>query len=165
MSKEFSFDVVSELDFQEVDNAVNQTTREIAVRYDLKNSNSKIVLDKKSKHIEIGSQDEFKLKSVVDILQSKLVKRSISLEALRFQKVVSSLGGSVSVTIDMVDGLSDEETKAITKSLKRNKYKVKVKIDGDRLRISSQSKDSLQEAMGFIKSESWGVPLQFTNYR
>ncbi len=165
MGKDFSFDVVSQLDFQEVDNAVNQTAREITVRYDLKNTNSKIALEKKEKKIEITAPDEFRLKSVVDILQSKLVKRNISLEALRFQKVVSSVGGTVSLRIDLIDGLSDEETRAITKSIKKAKYKVKVKIEGDSLRVSSPSKDALQQVMSLVKKENWGLPVQFTNYR
>lgn len=165
MAKENSFDIVSQIDFQEVDNAVNQTLREIAVRYDLKNTSSKVILDRKDKLVEVTAPDEFKLKSIIDILQSRLVKRDISLKALKFQKIVPSMSGTVSLKIDLINGISDEESRAITKMIKSSKTKVKVKIEGDRLRVSAQSKDILQQAIGLIKEKDWDIPLQFINYR
>ncbi len=165
MAKEYSFDIVSQLDFQEVDNAVNQSIREVSVRYDLKGSNCKLNLDKKNREITITAQDEFKLKSVLDILQSKLIKRDISLKALKYEKITSGLGGTASLKIDLVDGLSQENTKAIGKIIKSAKAKVKVKIESNSLRASSQSKDALQQVMRLIKEEDLDIPLQFVNYR
>ena len=135
------------------------------MRYDLKNTNSKVVLDRKEKLVEVTAPDEFKLKSIIDILQSKLVKRGISLKALKFQKVVPSTSGTISLKIDLINGISDEESRAITKMIKSSKTKVKVKIEGDRLRVAGQSKDILQQAIGLIKERDWDIPLQFVNYR
>ena len=165
MAKEHSFDIVSQLDFQEVDNAVNQAIREVNVRYDLKDSNCKLNLDKKNREITITAPDEFKLRSVIDILQSKLIKRDISLKALKYQKITSGLGGTASLKIDLVDGLSQESTKAISKIIKSAKAKVKVKIENNSIRASSQSKDALQQIIRFIKEEDLDIPLQFVNYR
>ncbi len=165
MAKDNSFDIVSELDMQEVDNGVNQTVREISVRYDLKDSKSKVALDKTTKQIEIVSADEFKLKSIMDVLQSKLFKRGISLKALKYQKVVSSLGGAVSLKVDLVDGLPTEKCKEISKLVRDSRLKVKVQVEGEKVRVSSPSKDALQQVMGIIKEKDFDIPLQFVNYR
>jgi len=165
MAKENSFDIVSELNMQEVDNGVNQAVREISVRYDLKDSKSKISLDKTKKEIEIVSPDEFKLKSIMDVLQSKLFKRGISLKVLKYQKVVSSLGGTVSLKVDLVDGLPSEKCREIAKLVRDSKLKVKVQVEGEKVRVSSPSKDILQQVMGIIKEKYFDIPLQFVNYR
>ena len=165
MAKENSFDIVSELNMQEVDNGVNQAVREISVRYDLKDSKSKISLDKTKKEIEIVSPDEFKLKSIMDVLQSKLFKRGISLKVLKYQKVVSSLGGTVSLKVDLVDGLPSEKCREMAKLVRDSKLKVKVQVEGEKVRVSSPSKDILQQVMGIIKEKDFDIPLQFVNYR
>ncbi len=165
MVKEHSFDIVSRLDFQEVDNAINQARREISVRYDLKNIRSKLVFDKKNKEVEISAPDEFKLKSVVDILQSKLVKRGISLKALKYRKVLPSLGGTVSLRIDLIDGVSSEKSKEIGKVIKSYNPKVKVKVEGDKIRVFSRGKDTLQQIISVIKEKDFDLPLQFVNYK
>lgn len=165
MAKENSFDIVSELSLQEVDNGVNQAMREISVRYDLKNSRSRIDLDKEKKEIQISAPDEFKLKSVVDVLQSKLVKRGISLKALKYQKVVPSLGGTVSLKVDLIDGLPSEKCREIGKMIRDSKLKVKVQVEGEKVRVSSASKDLLQQVIGIIKERDFDLPVQFVNYR
>lgn len=165
MAKENSFDIVSKLDLQEVDNGINQATREINVRYDLKNTKSTLVLDKNKKEIQISAPDEFKLRSVVDVMQSKLVKRGISLKALKYQKVVLSLGSTVSLKIDLIDGLPSEKSKEIAKAIRDSKLKVKVQVESEKVRVSGQSKDVLQQVISILKEKDFDLPLQFENYR
>lgn len=165
MAKEHSFDIVSVLDMQELDNAVNQTTREIHVRYDLKNTNSKVVLDKNTKQVHVAAADEYRLKSVVDVLQSKVIKRGISLKALKYQKVVPSLGGAVSLNIDVVDGLSSEKAREVAKVIRDTKLKAKGQVEGEKVKVSSPSKDVLQQLIKVFKEKDFDIPLQFVNYR
>ncbi len=165
MAKENSFDMVSEVDIQEVDNAVNQTLREVKTRYDLKKSYCELLLSKKEGEITILTESDFVLKSVSDILKSKFVKRGISLKALQAGQVESALGGRVKQKFDIVQGISQDVAKGINKIIKEKKIKVKVQIEDNKLRVFSKSKDALQEAVSLIKSNDFPIPIQFRNYR
>ncbi len=165
MSKESSFDVVSEVDLQEVDNAINQAVKEIENRYDLKKSKSTLLFSRAEGSISIDSENDFTLKSVIDVLNSKLVKRGVSLKALSLGQVEPSSGGRVKQRIDLVQGLSSEKAKEINRIIKDSKMKVKVAIEGEKVRVTAKSKDELQEVISLLKAEELGVPLQFVNYR
>jgi hypothetical protein len=165
MAKECSFDVVSVLDLQEVDNAVNQTAHEIATRYDLKGSGSRISLDKTKGSIELEAKDDFHAKSVVDILQSKLVKRGVSLKALDYGKVEPAAGGTVRQSITLVQGIEQDQARALVKFVKDSKLSARTQIEGDKLRVSSKSKDVLQQVIRALKEHEVPIPLQFVNFR
>lgn len=166
MAKESSFDVVSEFDKQELVNAVDQVKRELASRFDLKNSNSDIVLDG-DKSITITSSDDMKLRNILDILQTKLTKRDLSIKILDPQKVESSLGGNVKQIHLLRKGLSTELAKKIVTDIKDSKIKVQASIQGDQVRVVGKDKDNLQEVIQLLKknSEDYDYPLQFQNYR
>jgi len=164
MAQDFSFDVVSKLDLQEVENAVNQANKEIQTRFDFKGSVSRIDWDKKEV-LTLYSDDEQKLKSVIDILQSKLIKRGISLQAMDYQKIEPAEKATVRQPVKLKQGIESEKAKAIVKAIKDAKIKVQASIQGDQLRIASKSKDDLQFTMNFIRGQDFGLPLQFTNYR
>jgi cyclic-di-GMP-binding protein len=162
----YSFDVVSEVDLQEVDNAVNQSMKEISQRYDFKGSISKVTLNKTTKELEIVSDDESRLKAVVDVLKGKFIKRSISPKALDFQKAESAFSGTVNQKVKIVSGLPMEAAKDIVKRIKDSKLKVQVAIVDEKVRVSGKSKDDLQAAMQLLRSAAdIKVPLQFNNYR
>ena len=164
MADDFSFDVVSKLNLQEVENAVAQANKEISTRFDFKGSVSRLEWDKKEL-LTLYSDDEQKLKSVIDILQSKLVKRGISLQAMDYQKIEAAEKATVRQAIKMKQGIESEKAKAIVKAIKEAKLKVQASIQGDQLRVSSKSKDELQATMTFVRGQDYGLPLQFTNYR
>lgn len=163
MAKEQSFDVVSRADMNEVRNAVNMAQKEIATRYDFKKSVSRVTLE--GDHLVLVSDDQVKLKQVVDLLEEKLVRRKVSLKALQYGKVEDALGGTVRQQVDIAQGIPDEKAKAMNKLLRQRFKKVKVQIQGDTLRVFSPSKDELQGAIQALKDEDWGLPLQFVNYR
>jgi uncharacterized protein YajQ (UPF0234 family) len=164
MADEFSFDVVSKLNLQEVENAVHQANKEIQTRFDFKGSVSRLDWDKKE-ILTLYSDDEQKLKSVIDILQSKLVKRGVSLLALDYQKIEVAERATVRQPVKMKQGIESEKAKAIVRAIKDAKLKVQASIQGDQLRVSSKSKDELQTTMNFLRGQDYGLPLQFTNYR
>ena len=164
MATDFSFDVVSKLDLQEVENAVNQANKEIQTRFDFKGSVSRLDWDKKEL-LTLYSDDEQKLKSVIDILQSKLIKRGISLQALDYQKIEPAEKATVRQPVKLKQGIESEKAKAVVKAVKDAKFKVQASIQGDQLRVASKSKDELQAVMNFIRGQDFGLPLQFTNYR
>ena len=164
MADEFSFDVVSKLDLQEVENAVNQANKELQTRFDFKGSVSRIDWDKKE-ILTLFSDDEQKLKSVIDILQSKLIKRGISLQALDYQKIEPAEKATVRQPVKMKQGIESEKAKAVVKAIKDAKLKVQASIQGDQLRVTGKSKDELQTTMNLIRGQDFGLPLQFTNYR
>jgi cyclic-di-GMP-binding protein len=163
LSKDSSFDIVSKLDLQEVDNAVNQARKEIENRYDFKNSKSQIEFD--GEEIRILADDEYKLAAVYDILQSKCVKREISLKALKPGKVETASGGMVRQVITLQQGINQDVAKQITKLVKESKLKVQASIQGDQVRVSGKSKDDLQAVIQLLKQADLPVPLQFVNYR
>lgn len=166
MAKECSFDVVSEFDKQELLNAVDQTKRDIVSRFDLKNTNSDISLDS-DKSITITTADDMKLKNILDILQTKLVKRNLSIKILDPQPVENALGGNVRQVFTLKKGLNQELAKKIVADIKNSKLKVQASIQGEQIRVSGKSKDDLQEVIKLLraKEDSYNIPLQFQNYR
>jgi len=150
MADEFSFDVVSKLNLQEVENAVAQANKEIGTRFDFKGSVSRMDWDKKEV-VTLYSDDDQKLKSVIDILQSKLVKRGVSLQALDYQKIEPAEKGTVRQPVKMKQGIESEKAKAIARAVKDSKLKVQASIQGDQLRVTSKSKDELQATMNFLR--------------
>lgn len=165
MPDTFSFDVVSDFDRQEVVNVVDQTLREVRTRYDLKDSKTEIDLEEKK--ITINTDSEYHLTAIKDILQSKAVKRSLSLKIFKFGKPESASGGRVRQVVDLQKGLSEELAKGLVKELKSGFPKVQAQIQGDALRITSKSKDDLQRVIQHLrgKEDSLPVALQFVNYR
>jgi uncharacterized protein YajQ (UPF0234 family) len=163
MAQEFSFDVVSKTDMQEVANAVQQAQKELAQRFDFKGSKSSIELA--AEELVLISDDEGKLRSVIDILETKLVKRGVALKALDYGKIEAAAGGTVRQRVKIVQGIETEKAKAIVKAIKDAKLKVQASIQSDQVRIVGRSKDDLQRAIAIIKGGDFGIPLQFTNYR
>ncbi len=166
MAKDASFDIVSEFDKQELINALDQVKRELSTRFDLKDSKSDIELIE-DKEILITTGDEMKLKNIFDILQSKIVKRNLSLKILDPGKIEPALGGAVKQSIKLKKGLTTELAKKITGFIKDTKLKVQSSIQGDSVRVSGKNKDDLQEVIKVIKQKEDAIdaPLQFTNYR
>ena len=165
MAKDSSFDVVSEVNMQEVDNAFQQTTREISQRYDLKDSGATIELSKGDKLFTINAPADFVSKQIIDVLSSKLIKRGIDLTAVKWGDSTPSSGGGVRRCATVVNGIDKETAGKINKDIKDQKLKVKVTIEADKLRVSSASKDALQTVIQFLRDQDYGQPLQFTNYR
>jgi uncharacterized protein YajQ (UPF0234 family) len=163
MPQDFSFDVVSETDMQEVANAVQQAQKELAQRFDFKGSKSEIELAKDE--LTLVSDDETKLKSLKDIVEGKLVKRKVSLKALEYGKLEDSALGTVRQKAKIVKGIESEKAKSIVKAIKDAKLKVQASIQGEQVRVVGRSKDDLQKAIAIIKQNDFGIPLQFTNYR
>jgi hypothetical protein len=165
MAQESSFDVVSRVDLQEVSNAVQQASREIATRFDFKGSVSRIDWSDKTLELTLVSDDAHKLKSVVDILETRLVKRGIAVKALEYGKVEPAAGGSVRQVVRVQQGIPTEKAKQIVRTIKDRKLKVQASIQADQVRVSGKSKDELQTAIAALKAEDFGLPLQITNYR
>ncbi|MDD6785914.1 MAG: YajQ family cyclic di-GMP-binding protein [Eggerthellales bacterium] len=165
MAKESSFDVVSSVDMQEVDNAFQQAKRELAQRYDLKDSGATIELDKNGKTITVAAPADFVARQVIDVINTKIIKRGIELSAMKWGKPIAATGQSVRVIGQIIEGIDKETAGKINKDIKNTKAKVKVQIEGDKLRVSSASRDALQEVIAFLKTQDYGQPLQYTNYR
>jgi uncharacterized protein YajQ (UPF0234 family) len=165
VAQNHSFDVVSEIDFQEVDNAINQAEKEIQQRYDIKDSNTTLELNKKDKYIQINSKDDYSLKASVDILQSKFIKRNISLKAMKFGEVEPASGGRVKQKIDLQSGISKENAKIIVKLIKDSKAKVNAQIMDEQVRVTGPKLDDLQSVISMLKNADLNFPTQFTNYK
>ena len=163
MAKESSFDVVSQVDMNEVRNAVNLAQKELRQRYDFKGSVSSVTLDGEA--LVLVSDNEGKLRSVVELLQEKLVRRKVPLKALQYGKIEAALGGTVRQHVAVNRGISDEKARAITKLLRQRFKKLKVSVQGDAVRVFSSSKDELQAVIQTLRDEDFGIPLQFINYR
>ena len=163
MAQEFSFDVVSKTDMQEVANAIQQAQKELAQRFDFKGSKSTIELT--NDEIILMSDDEGKLRSVRDIVESKLVKRKVSLRAIDYGNVEPAAGATVRQRAKIVQGIETEKAKAIVRTIKDAKLKVQASIQSDQVRIVGRSKDDLQKAITLLREQDYGLPLQFTNYR
>jgi cyclic-di-GMP-binding protein len=163
MAQDFSFDIVSKTEMQEVTNAVQQAQKELAQRFDFKGSKSSIELT--AEEIVLVSDDEGKLRSVKDILESKLVKRGVSLKAVDYATLEQAAGGTVRQKAKIVQGIEIEKAKAIVKAIKEAKLKVQASIQSDQVRVTGRAKDDLQKAMAIVKGHDYGIPLQFTNYR
>lgn len=158
-----SFDVVSQIDMQEVDNAINQARKEVGQRYDFKGSHTDIDMDGDA--LRIISDDDFKVAAVLDILQSKLVRRGVSLKALVYGKVEPGPGGRAKQSITLQQGVADEKARKITKLVKESKLKVQAQIQGDQVRITGKNRDDLQAIMQQLKQLDLDLPLQFVNFR
>lgn len=148
---------------QEVNNAVNQANKEIVQRYDFKNSKSEITFD--NENLKIISDDQYKLESVIDILQTKLIKRNVSIKNLEYGKVEEASGGTVRQIIKIKQGIETEKAKEIVKVIKETKIKVQAQIMGEQVRVTGKNKDDLQEVLQLLKEKDFGIELQFTNYR
>ena len=158
-----SFDVVSIVDRQEIDNALNQTRKEIGQRYDFKGTKTEI--REEGDTIHIVSDDDFKVKAVVDVLQSKLVRRGVSLQALVYGKIEPAAGGLAKQTVTVQQGIDTDRARQIAKLVKDSKLKVQSQIQGDQVRISGKKRDDLQAAIQMLKAQDLGLPLQFINFR
>ena len=165
MAKESSFDVVSTVDMQEVDNAFQQARKELTQRYDLKGSGAEISLDKQARTMTVKAPSDFVAGQVVDIVGTKLIRRGIELNAVKWGESQASAGQSVTKTAKIIEGIDRDTAGTINKDIKALKLKVKVQIEGDRLRVSSASRDTLQEVIAFLKGKDYGQPLQYVNYR
>ena len=164
MAAENSFDIVSKVDLQEVSNAIQNALKEIHTRFDLKDSKSDIQLEGKEALV-LSSADEYKLKAVTDILQSKLIKRGVPIKALSYGTVEPAAGSSVRQKITMQQGIPIEKAREIVKLIKDSKKKVQASIQGDTVRVSGKDRDSLQEVIALLRGHDFGIDMQFTNYR
>lgn len=165
MASDSSFDVVSKVDMAEVVNAVNQSTKEMETRFDFRGSKSSINLDEKKGELTIVGDDEMKLKNVIDILQTKLIKRGIALRALDYGKVEDAAGGTLKQVITLKQGIAQDKAKQISQAIRDSKLKVKAEIRGEELRVTAPKKDDLQAVIALLRSKDFGIELQFTNYR
>lgn len=158
-----SFDIVSEVNRQEIDNAINQARKEIATRYDFKGSKSQVLPEKDS--LQLLSDDEFKMKALIDILQSKLVKRGVNLKSIEFGKPEPGPNGLTKCTAKIIAGIPQEKGKELVKMIKELKIKVQASLQGEQVRVSGNKKDDLQIVISHLKGVPFPLPLQFTNYR
>jgi hypothetical protein len=165
MSKTSSFDIVSEFDQAEMNNAVDQTAREIQTRYDFQGTNSKITYDKENQNIDISSNSELKLEAILDVLESKFIKRGLNLKHLDKSAEVLQSGMDYKKTLNLVQGLDQEKAKKITKLIREKHPKVKTQIQGEEVRVMSPSKDELQSVMNLLKTSDLDMPLNFVNFR
>jgi len=163
MSSESAFDIVSKVDMQELNNAIQQAEREIETRFDFKGSKSSISLEKED--LVVASDDEHKLKNVLDILLSKMVKRGVPIKNLDYGKVEPASGGTVRQRIKLKQGLDQESTKKINILIRDSKLKVKSQIQGDQIRVTGKSRDDLQAVIQLLRGADLPIDLQFTNYR
>jgi uncharacterized protein YajQ (UPF0234 family) len=167
MAKDSSFDVVSDVDLQEVRNAVDQARREIAQRYDFKGTGSEVDLTKEGADnaIVVHSNTEQKVKDCVKVLEEKLIKRKVPTKALQHGPIQQAAGGTARQTLKLNQGISTDKGREIVKFIKDMKSKAQVAIQGDQVRVSAKSKDTLQDIIGALREHDFGIPLQFTNYR
>lgn len=165
VADQFSFDVVSEVNMQELRNVVDQATKEVKQRFDFKDSKTEITLKEKEKELVVVSDDEYKLNAVIDIIKTKCTKRGVSLKAFTYGAIEPALGGTVRQIAKIQSGIASEKAKEITKAVKDSKLKVQAQIQGEQVRVLSKSKDELQATMAFLKGKDFGIDLQFANYR
>ena len=163
MAKENSFDIVSKTDYAEVDNALNQTAKEISQRFDFKGSKAAVELQ--GKDLILTAEDETRLRNMNDILQSKFVKRGVSLKALDYQKIEPAAGGTVRQVIKIQQGIPAEKAKEVVKFIKDSKVKVQASIQGETVRVSGKDRDTLQDVIAKLKAKDFGIDMTFDNYR
>jgi cyclic-di-GMP-binding protein len=161
----FSFDIVSEVDLQEVDNAVNQANKELAQRYDFKNSKSSIAYDRKEKKITLLADDDYKLRALTDILATRMAKRNISLKSLKFNEPEKAFEGYLRQAVEICTGIDKEKAKELTGIIKGLGLKVQTQIEGEKIKVSSPKKDELQAVITHLKALNFSLPLGFCNYR
>lgn len=162
---ENTFDIVSKIDLNEVLNAVQQASKEVQTRYDLKDTKSSIELNEKDRKILLASSDEYKLKALTEILSQKLVKRNVPLKGLQYGTVTSATHGSVRQEIALQQGIPLEKARDVVKIIKDSKLKVQASIQGDLVRVSGKDRDTLQQVIALLKGKDFGIDMQFTNYR
>jgi uncharacterized protein YajQ (UPF0234 family) len=165
MAQNFSFDIVSEVNFMEVENAINQAQKELAQRFDFRGSKSSIDYNKTDKKITLIADDDYKLRALRDILEGRMAKRSVSLKSLQSKEPEKAFEGTLRQVIDLQSGLPSEKAKELVKMIKDAKLKVQAQIEGDKVRVVSSKKDELQAAITFLRAANFSLPLQFTNYR
>ena len=165
MAQQNTFDVVSKVDMAEVKNAVNQAIKEITQRYDFKGTNSTIELDEKEHKLVLATASEFTLRSLTDVLQQKLIRRSVSLKALDYGKIELAAKDSVRQTVTLQNGIPMEKAREIVKFIKDTKLRVQASINGDFVRVSGKDRDTLQRIIAVLKENDFGIDMQFTNYR
>lgn len=165
MPQNHSMDIVSEIDLQEADNAVNQAIKEINQRYDLKDSNTTIELNKKDKIIVINTKDDYSRKAGIDILQSKFIKRGISVKAIKPEEMETAAGGRVRQKINLQSGISTENAKIITRMIKDSKLKVNAQIQDEQIRVQGSKIDDLQAVIKMVKDTDLDFPTQFVNFK
>ncbi|MDR3627774.1 MAG: YajQ family cyclic di-GMP-binding protein [Ignavibacteriaceae bacterium] len=165
MAQNHSFDIVSDIDLQEADNAVNQAIKEIQQRYDLKDSHTEITLDKKEKNISINTKDDYSLKASIDILQTKFIRRGISVKALKIGESEQAGGSRIRSKIDLQSGISKENAKTITKMIKDSKLKVTAQIQDEQVRVQAPKIDDLQAVIKLIRDAELDFPTQFVNMK
>ena len=163
MAKDESFDVVSKVDMQEVLNAVNQTNKEIQQRYDFKNSKAEVSVEEEN--LKILAEDDYKLKSVIDILETKMLRRQVPIKNLEFGKVEQASGGAARQLIRLKQGIETEAAKKIVKDIKGLKVKVQAQIMEGQIRVSGKNRDDLQAVIAFLREQEYDLELQFSNYR
>jgi len=163
MAKDCSFDIVSEVDMQEMDNAVNQTKKEIVQRYDFKGSKADITLDSES--LKLTAEDDYKINAMLDILRGKMIKRSVPIKSLDPGKIEAASGGAVKQIISIQKGISKEKAREVTSYIKELKLKVQSQIMDDKVRITGAKKDDLQIAIQKLKEKDFDIELQFINFR
>ena len=163
MAKDVSFDIYSTVDMQEVDNAVNQTNKEIGQRYDFKNSKSKVEVEKEG--LKITADDDYKLRSVTEILKAKMVSRKVPARNLIFEKAEAASGGLLRQLVKIQNGIEQEKAKSIVKEIKALGLKVQAQIMEDQVRVSGKDRDDMQKVIQALKEKDYGVELQFGNYR
>jgi uncharacterized protein YajQ (UPF0234 family) len=165
MASNFSFDIVSEVNFQEVDNAVNQAQKELSQRYDFKGSKASIDYNKAEKKITLIADDDFKMRALRDILDGRMAKRGVSLKSMNSKPQENSFEGTVRQVIELVSGLPTDKAKELVKLIKDSKIKAQAQIEGEKVRVISPKKDELQAVIAFLRNADFSLPLQFTNYR
>lgn len=165
MAQNHSFDIVCEIDLQEADNAVNQALKEIHQRYDLKDSKTELELNKKDKYISINTRDDYSRKASIDILETKFIRRGISVKALKFDEPEAASGGRLKQTINLQSGISKENAKIITKMIKESKLKVNAQIQDEQIRVQAPKIDDLQAVISLVKEAELDFPTQFVNMK
>jgi uncharacterized protein YajQ (UPF0234 family) len=165
MADKFSFDIVSEVDMMEVENAINQAQKELLTRFDFKGSKSSIELNKTDKKITLIADDDFKLKALKDILEGRFAKRGVSIKAIDYKALEKAFEGHVRQVADIISGLPSDKAKELNKLIKDSKLKVQTQIDGAKIKVISAKKDDLQAVIAYLKNVPFSLPLQFTNYR
>lgn len=163
MAQQNSFDIVSQVDHAEIQNAINQTTKEVGQRFDFKGSAATVGFEEKA--LLLTAEDETKLRNMNDIFQQKLVRRGVPLKALDYGKVEPAAGGTVRQRVQIQEGIPTEKAKEIVKHIKDSKVKVQASIQGDVVRVSGKDRDTLQEVIASLKSKDFGINMQYTNYR
>lgn len=164
-SKDSSFDVVSQVDMQEVDNAFQQAAKELTQRYDLKDAHATIELSKSDRTVTVCAPSPFVASQVVDVFTTRLVRRKVDLSSFKWSDPTPASGGTVRVVGSIVEGIDQDLAKRISKDVRDAKFKCKVTVEGDKLKVASPSKDALQEVIAFLRDKDYGQPLQFVNYR